>query len=537
LLPPGCANPLVPSAKVRMNRATTSPPLANPTRVRYGVLGFSCALAMITYLDRACFGVSQSYLRDALGLDNIDKLAPALWAFNLAYALFEVPTGWLGDVFGPRKTLIRIVLWWSFFTVLTGLAGLAIAGITFVNLLVLAVIRFLFGVGEAGAYPNITRALHNWFPRKERGAAQGAIWFCSRLMGGLTPLIWLMLVEKLGVPWRLAFLMFGVLGVGWCVAFWLWFRNRPEEHPGVNAAERQLIVEDSGRETEAAHAGVPWRKLFSSPTLWCLCLMYFCVSYGWYFNLNYLPAYLEEQHAVTKDSWLGSLYKGGPLMLGAISCLLGGFLSDLYIRRTGSRVWGRRVFGLIGHSLTVPCYLYCVIAPSALTFALSLSLAGFSSDLAMGSAWASCQDIGKKYAAIVAGCMNTIGNLGGFAATLLTGLIIGQSFEAYVAANHIDKAELKAAYTTAKDTLDKANRDNTELPPEERKALEAEMQPWKDALRNGNLPGYNLNFVIYAVIYALAVGLWFGVNATRPVVAEPPSPEDVENAYDAVPPE
>ncbi len=505
-----------------MNRDTASPVLAKPTSVRYGVLGFSCALAMITYLDRACFGVSQSYLRDALHLDNIDQLAPALWAFNLAYALFEVPTGWLGDVFGPRKTLIRIVLWWSFFTVLTGVAGLAIAGITFVNLTVLAVIRFLFGIGEAGAYPNLTRALHNWFPRHERGVAQGFIWFFSRLMGGLTPLIWLMLVEKMGVPWRLAFLLFGVLGVAWCVLFWLWFRNRPEEHPAVNEAERQLIAEGAAHETEAAHAGVPWRKLFSSPTLWCLCLMYFCVSYGWYFNLNYLPAYLEEQHGVSKDSWLGSLYKGGPLILGAVSCLLGGYLSDLYIRRTGSRVWGRRVFGLVGHSLSVPCYLYCVIAPNPLTFALALSLAGFCSDLAMGSAWATCQDIGKKHAAIVAGCMNTVGNLGGFSATLFTGLIIGQSFDAYVTANQIDKDALKVPYTRAKETLDDAKKEGKELPPEEREALRVEMQPWKDALQKGNLPGYNLNFVIYAVIYAMAVGLWFGVNATRPVVPDEP---------------
>jgi MFS family permease len=501
-----------------MNRETKS--LAKATRVRYGVLGFSCALAMITYLDRACFGVAEGYLKDALGLDSVAQLGPALWAFNLAYALFEVPTGWLGDVYGPRRTLIRIVLWWSFFTMLTALVGVAIAGITLVNLIVLAVIRFLFGVGEAGAYPNLTRALHNWFPRKERGAAQGAIWFFSRLMGGLTPLLWLVLVEKCGIPWRFAFVLFGVLGVMWCVAFSLWFCNRPEEHPSANDAERALIAEGAAHETEAAHKGVPWGKLFSSPTLWAICLMYFCMSYGWYFNLSYLPGYLAEQYDVDKGSWLGSLYKGGPLIFGAVSCLLGGWMSDRFIRRTGNRTWGRRIFGICGHSVCVPCYLYCVIAPSAFRFALALSLAGFFNDIAMGSAWAACQDIGKKYAAIVAGCMNTIGNLGGWAAIFLTPWIINISLDHYLAAHGLNKEEMKTASVEAKKKLDQAEKEGKPLPEDEVAVLKARKRHWEDAVKEGSLPGYHINFVIYAVIYGIAVLLWFGIDASKPVVPE-----------------
>jgi ACS family glucarate transporter-like MFS transporter len=124
---------------------------------------------MITYLDRATMGVAEKPIRESLGLASVADLTLALSAFNLAYALFEVPTGWLGDVFGPRKTLIRIVLWWSVFTALTGLTGMAIGGTVWIGFTALVVIRFLFGVGEAGAYPNITRALHNWFPQQERG--------------------------------------------------------------------------------------------------------------------------------------------------------------------------------------------------------------------------------------------------------------------------------------------------------------------------------------------------------------------------------
>src|SRR5207248_9915269 len=135
--------------------APVASPANRPTRVRYGVLGFACALSMITYLDRACFGVANKSIIAALGLNSIADLTYALTAFNLAYAVFEVPTGWLGDVFGPRRTLIRIVLWWSAFTALTGLAGLSLVGGLFIGLNALIAIRFLFGVGEAGAYPNI----------------------------------------------------------------------------------------------------------------------------------------------------------------------------------------------------------------------------------------------------------------------------------------------------------------------------------------------------------------------------------------------
>src|SRR5207244_10058359 len=141
--------------------------------------------------------------------------------------------------------LIRIVLWWSLFTALTALAGLTLPGGWVVGIGALVVIRFLFGIGEAGAFPNITRALHNWLPLTERGTAQGWVWMSGRLMGGLTPLIWTALVvwpesywpSWPDHAWRWAFVLFGVIGVCWCVAFVAWFRNRPEENPHVNEAE------------------------------------------------------------------------------------------------------------------------------------------------------------------------------------------------------------------------------------------------------------------------------------------------------------
>src|SRR5947209_3143953 len=224
-----------------MNRdLSPAPLLATPTRVRYGVLGFACALSCITYLDRVCFAYASEPLKKALDLQGVGDLKWAFTAFTISYALFEIPSGWLGDVFGPRSTLIRIVLWWSTFTALTGLVGMPVGG-WFVGLGALVTIRLLFGVGEAGAYPNITRALHNWFPYVERGVAQGSVWFAGRMMGGLTPFLWILLVERGEMSWRAAFWIFGGIGVLWCVAFASWFRNRPEEKPGVSAAELEVI--------------------------------------------------------------------------------------------------------------------------------------------------------------------------------------------------------------------------------------------------------------------------------------------------------
>src|SRR5271166_5602099 len=176
-----------------MKQELSAPPtLETPTRVRYGVLGFACSLSMITYLDRVCFGTAVSHLVTELGLPSEAALKWVMFAFAFAYAVFEVPSGWLGDVYGPRNTLIRIVLWWSFFTALTATVGLRLGNDWVIGVGALAVIRFLFGMGEAGAYPNITRALHNWFPLMQRGFAQGAVWMSGRLMGGLTPMVWML---------------------------------------------------------------------------------------------------------------------------------------------------------------------------------------------------------------------------------------------------------------------------------------------------------------------------------------------------------
>jgi MFS family permease len=508
-----------------MQDVTSDPMLPqSPTRVRYGVLGFACALSMLTYLDRACVASAATTLVSDLGLSSVADLKWAFAAFALAYAVFEVPAGWWGDRFGPRRVLMRIVLWWSLFTALTGCVGMTVGDRVFgrfsaggwmwfglsvptlvvTPLVTLVVFRFLFGMGEAGAFPNLTRALHNWFPVQERGFAQGVVWMSGRLMGGLTPIVWMVLVEGIGrgssngsglptaapwlpplIHWRTAFWIFGLLGLIWCLGFTLWFRNWPEEKPAVNAAELAWIRGDGAR-PQAAAAHIPWARILSSRNLWAVCAMYGLQSFGWYFYITYLPRFLEEQFAVPSTSLLGAVYKGGPLWLGAAGCLTGGLLTDWFIRKTGNRRWGRRLLGILGHSLTATCFLLCLVAPTATWFFVAISLAGFSTDLAMGSAWAVCQDIGQRYAAIVASFMNMTGNLGGAIAGWSTGLVLQKALDAQ--ATHLglpSAAQLSAAEKTA-----------------------------------GLWQGYQINFLIFAAVYVLGVICWFYIDATKLIAPE-----------------
>jgi MFS family permease len=449
-----------------------------PSRARYGVLGFAGVLSMITYLDRVCFGTVAPFIQKEFGLDDAEK-GLLFSAFALAYAAFEVPSGWLGDKFGPRRTLIRIVLWWSAFTALTG-AIYPSAQWPWFAFTAMVAVRFLFGMGEAGAYPNIARAFHNWFPFQERGFAQGTVWMAGRFAGGVTPLLVLVLLSEPApgsnqpVAWRHAFWIFGSLGVLWCIGFWWWFRDRPEQHPSVNPAELTLIQSAAGP-PEVSHFAVPWGKLLTSGNLWLLCLMYFCGAYGWYFNITYLPGYLERQHHLhpgekwSAEFWTFSLLAGAPLLLGATACFCGGLLTDWFIRRTGNRKWGRRIFGIIGHGVCALCYFLSMYADNPWLFVLAIALAAFWNDLTMGSAWASCIDIGGRYSGIVAGCMNTIGNLGGAVAGYATGYIL----------KHASSVQ----------------------------------------------EGWRINFLSYTLVYVLATFCWFLFDASRPIAGGPAGPE------------
>jgi MFS transporter, ACS family, glucarate transporter len=455
-----------------------------PTRIRYTVLALLCFLAMITYIDRAVIGSAKADVMSAVGHPPEDFFW-LLVAFQLAYALCEVPTGWMGDVFGPRKTLLRIVLWWTAFIALTGLAGLTFGTeVVFIGFGTLIVVQFLFGAGEAGAFPNITRAVYNWFPATSRGFAQGAVWMSARFMGGLTPLVWLALTEFAGLNWREVFFVFAGVAVLWCVVFVLWFRNRPDDHPWANTAECELARVGKS-DAEGGHASVPWGKLFRSPNLWMVCGMYFCGNYGWYFFMYFLPGFMKENFGAGATGDMAkvqlALLTGGPLLLGMAGCYLGGLLTDYFVRRSG-RKWGRRVCGVVGFGLASASYLAAVAGASTgnvWLFAGFIALAGFFNDLTMATSWATCQDIGRRYAAIVAGSMNMIGNLGGTLTNFVTGMIV------------------------------KHHQPEPGMPPD---------AAGQDRL----MQGYMICLTLYAVAFALGAVFWLRIDASKPLVGDQP---------------
>ena len=245
---------------------------------RWRVLGFAFALAVVTYLDRIAISAAAPFLMADLHL-TVLQMSAVFGAFTLAYSLFEIPSGWLADVLGPRRVLTRIVLWWSAFTMLTG----AVRG--YGSLLA---VRFLFGAGEAGAFPSVARSFSRWFPARERGRANGIMFLGSRLGGMLAAPVALLLIARWG--WRATFAALGLLGLVWAIAWFVWYRDDPGRHPAVTADELAWIAQDPDRDRAAPRT--PWRALATSGNLYAICLMYFAFGYGLYFYFTWLPTYL-----------------------------------------------------------------------------------------------------------------------------------------------------------------------------------------------------------------------------------------------------
>jgi len=329
-------------------------------------------------------------------------------AFTWAYALFEIPGGWLGDKLGPRKVLTRVVLWWSFFTAATGWTW------SFVSLLVT---RALFGAGEAGCFPNLTKAFTTWLPHDERVKAQSILWLSARWGGAFTPLLVVFVLQFVG--WRRAFEIFGVLGVVWAVVFFLWFRDDPREHPQVNAAERALLT--GADNLASAHSNVPWRRFVSSPTTWLLWAQYFCLSYGWYFYPTWLPTYLQEARGQVMAR--GAFLAGLPLFFGGIGCLVSGFLSARLARRIGT-AWARKLIAAVGMTGACLMLLLSVKLEDPTWAMVAMGMASFCNDLVMPSAWGACMDVGGRFAGTYSGSMNMMGNFGGVAGPIVVGYIL-----------------------------------------------------------------------------------------------------------------
>lgn len=372
-----------------------------PTRVRFRVVTMAISLAVLSYVQRVAISQAAGPISHDLHL-NKAQMGLVFGAFGLSYALFELPMGLLGDKLGVRRVLLQIVMAWSVFTALTGAAW---------SVGSMWLVRFCFGAGEAGCFPNLTRMLSVWLPRKERMKAQSLMWACTRWGGAATPPLVLLGINLVG--WRWAFVLFASLGVVWCAVCFVWFRDEPSQHKDVNSAELELI--ESSRQLSVHHGTGTrsWLSILLQPQVALLGLQYFCCSFVWYFYITWLPTYLREARgqAAGRAAFLSIL----PLLFGGFGSLISGLLP--------MRV-PRRFIAMGGFFSTSMMLLWFPHIDSVVLAMICLAMASFFSDLAMPISWNACVEIGGSYTATVAATMNMLGNLAGFVAPAVGGLIL-----------------------------------------------------------------------------------------------------------------
>jgi MFS family permease len=306
---------------------------------------------------------------------------------------------------------MRIVVWWSAFTALTGM--------TF-NFISLYLSQLLFGAGEAGCFPNITRAFSNWLPQSERVRSQGIIWLSARWGGAFTPLLVGFLFRFMS--WRQAFAAFGVLGVIWAVAFYSWFRDNPREKPGVNQAELDLLKYNI---PAGGHGATPWGKFAKSKTVWLLCGQYFSLSFPWYFLITWAPTFIDERFHVDVNSsmWLKTL----PLLMCGLGSFTSGLISAPLTRITGNIAKTRRFLGCFGFAGASVCLVGATYLHEPFIGVMAIGLSAFCNDLVMPTAWGTVMDVAGGYSGTLSGTMNMMGNLGGALYGPAAGVVLGMT--------------------------------------------------------------------------------------------------------------
>jgi ACS family glucarate transporter-like MFS transporter len=374
---------------------------------RFRVLAMLCSLTTLTYMDRICISIVGVRIKSDLHLNN-EQFGWVLAAFALAYAVFEIPSGMLGDRIGPRKVFIRIVLLWSFFTALTGLVN---------GLLALLIVRFLFGVGESGTYPNSILVVSRWFPINETGKALSWVGIGSQLGAAIAPLIIVPIAAAYG--WRMPFFAIGSVGIVWVWFCYSWFRDFPSQMKTIPAPEKEMI-ESSCRHKDHQQL-VSWKLIFRNSTLWPLMLMYFCCQWANYFFIAWMPVYLQEGRGFSENSMkeITSIL----FIVGVSGFLAGGAAGDLFLKRKGLKI-ARRLTGMLGLGACGFLLLVAGLSQNNAITAFCLTGANFSFSFGVMVSYAVCADIGRNNAGTVTGAMNFFGQMGAFSLALIFGKIV-----------------------------------------------------------------------------------------------------------------
>jgi sugar phosphate permease len=396
-----------------MNNATQ----ARVSHGRWLVLILICLMYLITYLDRVSLANTAPLISQEYGFSKV-TMGVIFSAFIWAYAFFQVPGGWLGDRFGPRKVLSAIMVYRTVIAILTT-AGSGFASFWG--------IRFALGVGEAGAFPTATRAMQMWFPRDERGFVQGVSHAASRLGAAIGPPVAVGLMIHFG--WRSVFYVVGALSLLWGILFSLMYRNMPEETSLVNREELGRIrgIDASGKINHGNihnRPKVPWRVLLGHSNMWALMCAYAAYIYSLWIFLSWLPSYLvDHRHfSLIKMGYLASM----PLLAGVMGDTFGGWLTDKLLIDTNNLNFSRKsvaIVGMLGCSLSI---LPAAMTASPNTAVYCLTSAMFFLEMTIGPAWAVTMDIGGEFSGTVSGMMNMGGQIVGALSPMIFGLLVSR---------------------------------------------------------------------------------------------------------------
>jgi ACS family glucarate transporter-like MFS transporter len=367
--------------------------------IRFILVFSTFLLTILLYIDRACISAAKEDITSDLDFDLTD-FGWVMAMFTLGYALFQTPSGKLADSRGPRTVISTIVALWSALTALTGAAW---------NFVSMMVIRFLFGAGEAGAFPSLAKVVFNWFPVRERGIVQGINFSGSRLGAAFAlPLVAWMLTQ---MGWRWTFVIFGCFGMLFSILWHLLFRNKPEESKAISAEEKEYILATRQQPSSKVKVSLPFGRIISSRNMWMNMVQYICSNFTFYFTLTWMYPYLKERFALGGIE--AGFYAMAPLVGGALGNWFSGILVDAIYRR-GKLKLSRRLPAIIGFILAGFGIIMMSMSDAPNVSIIFLTIAIFGADMTLSPSWAFCIDIGKENAGAVSGTMNMAGNLGAF---------------------------------------------------------------------------------------------------------------------------
>ena len=385
------------------------------SHVRWVVLLLLCLMYLITYLDRVSLANTAPFISKEYGFSKV-TMGIIFSAFIWAYALFQVPGGWMGDRFGPRRVLSAIMAYRTVIAVLTTRA---------VGLSSFWGIRFLLGVGEAGAFPTATRAMQMWFPRDERGFVQGVSHAASRLGAAIGPPLAVVIMVHYG--WRSVFYVIGVLSLLWSLLYLLVYRNMPEEHTKVSRTELARIrgIDEKGEIKQAntqKRPKVPWNILLRHSNMWAVMCAYAAYIYSLWFFLSWLPSYLVEYRKFTLLKM--GIFASLPLLAGVVGDTFGGWLTDKLLVKTNNLKFARRSVAIVAMLGCGASTLRAALSANPYTAVYCLTAAMFFLEMTIGPAWAVPMDIGGEFSGTVSGMMNMGGQIVGALSPTIFGILV-----------------------------------------------------------------------------------------------------------------